>query len=248
MKCRHCGASVTLQDEYCPYCGALNEPARKHIADMKRYHSDFQQTKQEVMDHVAKQSRSHGQLAVIGILVVVNLIALVFQMNIYNFTEWYQDIRNRIHASQHYAVLEAYEAEGNYELLSAYYSRNYLYGVESLREFDTVTDMASDLSRIREAMFYLNREGESYSGKGEFIQRIANFVAYFYDSLSRQDQTYHPERYAQPHLDAMLDMEQELRLLLKAECALTDEDLSQLSQMDSQSILILIGRRTGSYE
>ena len=37
MKCKKCGADLKLSDEVCPYCGAVNYAAKRHIRDRKFY-------------------------------------------------------------------------------------------------------------------------------------------------------------------------------------------------------------------
>ena len=44
MKCKKCGADLKLSDEVCPYCGAVNYAAKRHIRDRKFYAQDYQST------------------------------------------------------------------------------------------------------------------------------------------------------------------------------------------------------------
>ena len=34
MKCKKCGADLKLSDEVCPYCGAVNYAAKRHILSL----------------------------------------------------------------------------------------------------------------------------------------------------------------------------------------------------------------------
>ena len=45
MKCPYCGAPLGLDDKFCPYCGQPNTLAKKHQADMEKYHREFQETR-----------------------------------------------------------------------------------------------------------------------------------------------------------------------------------------------------------
>lgn len=48
MKCKKCGADLKLSDEVCPYCGAVNYAAKRHIRDRKFYAQDYQSTHKQV--------------------------------------------------------------------------------------------------------------------------------------------------------------------------------------------------------
>ena len=76
MKCKYCGSNLGIEDEYCPYCGKLNEEAAGHHAELKSYTDEFEQTKTEVK----KKSISAGRL---GRLIVIGLmLAAILYMRI----------------------------------------------------------------------------------------------------------------------------------------------------------------------
>ena len=68
MKCKNVGADLKLSDEVCPYCGAVNYAAKRHIRDRKFYAQDYQSTHKQVSD-TDRKSSSHmvrGTLAACG--------------------------------------------------------------------------------------------------------------------------------------------------------------------------------------
>lgn len=57
MKCKNCGANLAIDNAFCPYCGTPNKVAQKHRADMKKYATDYNDTKDQVID---KSKRANG--------------------------------------------------------------------------------------------------------------------------------------------------------------------------------------------
>lgn len=37
IKCKYCGASISLLDEKCPYCQKINDKAKKHLKELNKY-------------------------------------------------------------------------------------------------------------------------------------------------------------------------------------------------------------------
>lgn len=248
MKCPYCGAPVTLTDEFCPYCGALNAPARKHIADMRSYNADYQNTRRAVLTNADRQSRSHSRIIVLILLVVLNVAVFVGQIGAYGIGEWWQSRQIHAHRAEYAAAMDKMESDGNYFMLAKYYTRNNLYDEKSLRHYSIVSEMAQNYVRMTESVYYLNSGVENYNSQGEQLQRAAQGVRYFYDNLKSQEKEYYSEYFTETHLKTMRDMETKMWAILKAECGLTDEDLATLPELESQSIMLLMGRRMGIYE
>lgn len=45
MKCRYCGNNLGFEDELCPHCGNVNAEAAGHIAVLRDYKEDYDNTK-----------------------------------------------------------------------------------------------------------------------------------------------------------------------------------------------------------
>lgn len=57
MKCQYCGYNLGIEDELCPHCGKENSQAARHVADMKQFKEDYEETK----DTVIKKSRKFNE-------------------------------------------------------------------------------------------------------------------------------------------------------------------------------------------
>lgn len=248
MKCPYCGAPLTLQDEFCPYCGALNAVARKHIADLRAYQSDYQKTRNDVLRNAARQSRSHARAIGVIILVLLNVVVFAAQVFSYEINEFWQNRQIHAHRAEYAAQLDRLEVDENYFMLAKYYSRNNLYDEKSLRHYSMVSDMAADYIRVTDAVYYLKSGVETYTSQGEHLQRAAQGIRYFYDCMKNEGKEYYKEYFTETHLKTIADMENKMFAVLKADCGLTEEDLAALPEMESQSIMLLLGRRMGIYE
>ena len=93
MKCTYCGNNLGIEDEICPHCGKINEQAAKHVADMKNYKEDYDQTKDEVIKKSTKFNTRTARLAIIAVMVIIVAVILII-------TKSYADIDTRIERNQ----------------------------------------------------------------------------------------------------------------------------------------------------
>lgn len=250
MKCKYCGGPLSIEEEYCPHCGALNQEARQHIEDMKRYHRAFGRTRSQVMDETGRQSRRHGRVFTVVLLVLFNAILLTGHNAMYELHYWWNSVQVNTHKDRHGGELSRLEADGDYRGLKDYYNGRDLYLVDSFREFDAVEYGAQYYAAIYENIMRLWDPGVEnfYYTEGELVQRLAENIEWFYEQLEREEDGYHPEWFAGSHKAALADMEARLRAMLAAYCNMSGQDLDGMSQMSSQELMLLIGRRMGLYE
>ncbi len=252
MKCKYCGANISIEDEYCPYCGALNEDARQHNEDMRRYRRAFWRTRTQVMDSAGRQSRRHARAITIAALVMLNIVVLCCRGASYDLGYWWEKVQANARADSHYARLAELEADGDYQELEDYYNRYGLYNVDRLREFNAVTYAAQYYSTVYESLMRLTdpQFDDGYTTDGELAERLADNVTYFYDNITSKQISYYQEQFTPVHMAAMEDMEDRIRALLKVHCGLTDQQLDAVrdQEMSSQELMILIGRGMKIYE
>lgn len=83
MKCKYCGADLTIDDEVCPFCHNPNPYYVKHREDMHRYEQDYQETKSDVYETAGKTSRKATQIAILAVLGGLFLGTVVLNTNIW---------------------------------------------------------------------------------------------------------------------------------------------------------------------
>lgn len=250
MRCECCDAALTLEDEFCPYCGALNAPARKHIQDMRQYERDYAHTKKEVLDSAARQSKRHSRVIAVGILVALNLVFFGLQFASYDIAWWAQGRQIHAKADTYQAQLSEMESAGDFDGLYRLYSYQNLEGEATLKNFSAVAEMARDYSRVSDSVYYLTSGHLSYNTPAQLTEDIGRCVADFYGMLGRadSDSTYYQGMFTEEHLAAMKKMQIRMEALLQSGCNLTESDIQKLPEKDSQSIMVLIGKRMGVYD
>ncbi len=250
MKCKQCGSPVTLEDEFCPYCGALNIAARQHIEDMKRFNSDYSSTRSEVLGNVAKQTKRHTRIIILITLIGLNIVFLALRSQSYDIRYYINQLGTKAKASSYEAKISELEADGKYLEMYYLYSRYNLYDAsETLSSYNMVTDMAWSYNKFKENIYYVNNEKtNSIISNGQALDYAASAIYEFYTNYAYRSRDYFEEYFLENHLNAMEDMKAQIEAILSSYCSFTSEDISKLSDMDKQEILLLIGRRMGIYE
>ncbi len=250
MKCEQCSGPITLEEEFCPHCGALNKEARRHLEDMKRFNADYEQTKSKVMANSARQGKRHAQIITLIVMAALNIIVFVMQANYYEVGYFFEGIAVNQNSSKYENELDELESEGDYTGLYKLDSVKDLYLSKSdkIKNFSSVISMSGDYFRIMQNIYNLQtKENNSYD-QGSCIQSLAYAASAFYGDWNRRDNDYLKERYEGNHLTAMDDMKDRVEAMLKSYCGLTDEDLEKIPDLSEQEVLILIGRRMGIYD
>ena len=128
MKCKKCGADLKLSDEVCPYCGAVNYAAKRHIRDRKFYAQDYQSTHKQVSDTDRKSSSYMVRGITCGVLAVLVVVLLFVGFH----AESRAYLRKQEWAVDHYdevkAQMENYLEAGKYYEFYAYCDSYHLTG------------------------------------------------------------------------------------------------------------------------
>lgn len=251
MKCEQCGGPITLEEEFCPYCGALNQAARQHLEDMKHYQNEYESTRSEVLGNAARQGTRHARLMAILALIALNVFVFVLQAKAYDIGYFIEEKSARLKASSYEEKMAELEVDGNYKDMYEYYDRHYLYSAsDELQSYQSVVSMSYAYQRFMRYVYYLdNDKAKSYTPRNTALEYTASSACDFYDRWNEQNREYYrQEEFSGSHLKAMQDMKDKIETTLKTYCHLTDEDIEKLPETDKQSLLILIGRRMGIYE
>ena len=256
MKCKHCGANISLEDEKCPFCGQPNEIAAGHARDMKRYQQEFTRTKDRVLGRMHQWGATTQQAMILGILIFLNLAVLLAKVASDDVGYWLQKMEVKIHEDAYYQQMADYEAEGEYGLLVNLSSRKGYMG-DRMREFAGVEEAAYAYRSVKNMVSLLTDTHikELYWTEEELVENLAEALEQFQQVWEKveeveedPDSHYAPERYQGSHKAAITDMKAQIHMLLQAYCQLTPEDIEGLSQMSEQKKMIFIGTRLGIYE
>lgn len=230
MKCPTCGANLQIEDEKCPFCGNPNPYARKHRQEMQYYHQEFQKTKQEVEKKTRHYNSFTVRITAAAVLLVLILgMAYIGRDGAYYI--WYGQVKRQIaaHAGEHAQNLGAYEQDGDWMRLYAYYDANNLSYTNDFHEYRilyyTIFDykcILNDITRYR--------TGDSYYTAEEVSSRIAEYLDSFYQSVERvtYEAEYYDDNYSPGHKEAYARIREDMEAVLSAYCHLTKEELKAL--------------------
>ena len=250
MKCKCCGANVSLEDEFCPYCGALNEQARKHIRDMKKFSEDYEDTKEEVISNVEKQSRKHANTIAAIVLIVANLLILVCNFNISGIRDFRDTMIVKMHADEYRETLLRLEEDEKFSELNAFYSQNYLFTIDKLKDFYLVSEMAYDYEELMEHSYYLNYECDSYFSENtsETLSRLASDIVGYYDNLESMEYDYYKDMISGTHEAAIKELCHRTEMILKNDLKFTDEEIQSMADMDQLDIALMLQKKVNGDE
>ena len=231
MKCPTCGANLQIEDEKCSFCGNPNPFAVKHRQDMKHYHQEFQKTKKEV-----EQKTNRFTFVTVKVTVIIALIVLTIGVSYLKEEGYYRIEANRIRRDiaknrQSYAAqMAAYEEEGNWLGLHAFYNaKEIYYDSDSFREYVAVYNAAYNYKGILD---YITRgySDSDYYNAGEVSRWLADYLDRFYDCEQRISYSgdYYNVSYAPEHREALACMQEDLDAVLMTYCHLTKEELELL--------------------
>ena len=222
MKCKKCGADLKLSDEVCPYCGAVNYAAKRHIRDRKFYAQDYQSTHKQVSDTDRKSSSYMVRGITCGVLAVLVVVLL--------FVGFHAESRNYLEAGKYYEF---------YAYCDSYHLTGWTAG--PFLEYYPVMEGA-------QIYYFLNSHINQYLAadnvydRNEQLEDICGLLPEFYDVYSlhykARDVVSEEEtaRRLQPIYDAM-------NANLQTYFGLTKEEAANLSNMKKDDMLLLFGEK-----
>lgn len=234
MKCPNCGSEMPLEYRFCPYCGAKNQAAEQHAADMAKYESEFARTKAEVEN----RSRRYGTNLVKGAVAVVLVILIIITMVINNNAWSFRRDLIRKQAEQHYDTVSGSLcqslAAGNYAEFSAFmdhYGLNYIYD-SPFTGFSRVLRTANLYLDIENAFLSLLRP-EEWENEETIADDINYRLTDFYDYLDEDFSYLDTEKYPEPPeaAAAITDMQRKVELLAVTYLGLSAEEAAGLGKM-----------------
>ena len=221
---------MQIEDEKCPFCGNPNPFAGKHRQDMRRYHREFQETREKVEKKARHFNSFTAKATVIAVLFVM-VILMFFVGSEGPFRIWSNRMKRDVekNAAQYRQTLRAYEEEGNWRAFYALYDAKNISYTEEMREYRVLEFMISDYKGVlNELTRYRDRESDAdvaYSAS-----RIANYLDGYYRAVGRisYEGKYYEECYTPERQESYERMTGELEAALLTYGHLTKEELALL--------------------
>lgn len=249
MKCKQCGNNLTIDDASCPFCGMENPFAKEHRKQMEHYKQEFETTKDSVETRTRIINRLSTRVAVIAILVAANFVFFImstaFSYDIRSFV-WKGRVQSRL--SKHMQTMESLEEERAFSELSYYYTYHNLEKHDKFDEYDAVAQVSrcySDFYML--FMDVIVVEKADYSDTMELLGRAMDAVERMY-YWSEKKEYGDPKRYAKEHQECMDAAIEEMKLMIRQYCHLTEEEMADFEKLSTAQREVLVGKGLGIYE
>jgi hypothetical protein len=243
MKCEKCGSEISINDKYCPNCGARNAVGASHVDDMRRFEHTFKSTETDVRNRSGWFIKYITPMVVLVTSVVIFVVLLFISHDSgYSIARRKQDSYNKNHADEiTEKIMELAEDE---EYLQTYM----LYYVADQQPKDTEHEYYNGWNWYYEAVdnYYSVRDSITahYSAEGtdsgnSDLSKAATNIYNFYDNISERN-------LARSLPESVVYIEKirgELEQFLAAYCNFSDEDIESLPTKDTTGIISLMTRR-----
>lgn len=230
MKCPTCGANLQIEDEKCPFCRNPNPFAVKHRQQMRHYQQEFQETKREVEKKARHFNSLTAKITVIAVLFVM-IIGMVYMGNEGPYRIWSGRVKHDIavNAEEYKETLSAYEKEGDWLSLYAFYEARNLGHTDAFREYSILYFVIFDYKNILNCVTRYRMEPEEGTA-AVCADRIAQHLDSFYKTTGRisYESAYYDGNFTPEHQEAYARLREEIEALLSAYCGLTKEELALL--------------------
>ncbi|MBO5278468.1 MAG: zinc ribbon domain-containing protein [Lachnospiraceae bacterium] len=254
MECKSCGSPLMMEDEYCPFCGAKNESAARHIEDMRHYNREFTRTQQKVLKESKWYSRYLAVMLAIVLAAVANVAVIVIAQEAYTIQHYVNKWYHQSHREETMAMLREWEENGDYARIKMYYDKTGFAGLKDAEEFIPVITAYGDMENLRAYMVQISLKAVTDSRRkydyddGYEFEWAADCITNLYKTFSHENYKWYERAYEGIHLENLEEMADTVGMWLKTYFYFTDEDIEMLPGMQKYEVLSLIDRRSSEHE
>lgn len=182
MKCPNCGANLTIDDEFCSFCGEENPFAEKHREEMEHFTKDFNRTKSQVLEKTQNHSRFVVKIMLIAVMMVANLLVWMAAVNSYDVERFFINRRIKANYQVHKAELDRLEEERDFIGFYIYQNENDLYYSNIFDEYRASYNVASNYWALYQYTMELVMEDDenSYYTPEKRVEMITQQIEYLY--------------------------------------------------------------------
>ncbi len=240
MKCKYCGADVTLDDHFCPHCGRAVEQAQRHQEEMQQYEAEFEQTKKAAMDKISVTSGG-GTAVGIRLALICALIAALIWMFVSLDPYMLNERREKRAAAKNHEAyteqMETYLGDRDYAAFSAFCDTHKLDYNNDYKEYRYIIYEAFNFKSI-----YRGLLEAAYAVKGSqnlyYAGKLSDNLNNFYEQAAQDSYKYAEN--VQRTGEVYEEMEEELGVLLKKYLKLSDEETASLKGLSKSRRTVVI--------
>ncbi|MBQ8822082.1 MAG: zinc ribbon domain-containing protein [Lachnospiraceae bacterium] len=244
MKCESCGAALSLEMVYCPYCGKENVAAKKHVSDMAFYKGEFEETKKQVYEKTNAYTHNAVKIAVVAFLAVLWIVLLILTANSYEFRDAIINVKNNMDHEEIEAQIWEFLEDEEYYALAVYCSEKDINAYDFQdEEYLPIIRQAEQYRWVYEYLVkFLTPNEYDLEYRDDDIKYLADYIEYFYDTYTRdwEGQNYY-NTYDMSVVGPELDkMEKKLQVLLIAYLGLTEEEAAGIADLTTGQRITLL--------
>ena len=233
VNCKNCGAPLTLNSAYCPYCGTHNPEAHEHLKKLQQLDAQFENASREVATEVKKSKKGYGILLIIVMLLLANLVVFVLNFASYEIAD--RIIAGRMSDTRIKAKLDEFLEAGDYIELDLFMDKFSL-SYSDYEDYHKISYLADYQNRMIDSMTQYLYGTDNY---GDPLVRTCQAIVDYEDDYARLIKRDNSETV----LFHMEKINTEVNGFLKNYLGLTDEDIAGIKDMNESSLLILVNER-----
>ena len=121
VNCKKCGAPLSLNDAFCPYCGEANPEAQEHLKKLQELDEQFESASREVAAEVKYSKKGYGILVILVMFLLANLVIFVMHQMSYGIAE--RITAGKMPENEIKAQLDQFLEDGEYIELDLFMSK-----------------------------------------------------------------------------------------------------------------------------
>ncbi len=238
VNCKKCGAPLTLDSAFCPYCGEANPEAQEHLEKLRELDEQFENASREVAAEVKKSRRGYGILVILVMLLLANLV--IFMLNRVSYEIADKIAAGKMTEREIKSQMDSFLEDGEYiklDLFTDKFSLSYRdYG-----DYLKISNLAAYQSRMIESMTQYLYSPDAY---GDPLVKTCEAVVDYeeeYTSLKKREDS----ELVRLHMERI---NTEVNGFLRNYLGLTEEDIAEIQNLNASSLLILVNERLNNEE
>lgn len=234
MKCKNCGADLSIENNFCPFCGTENQEFVQHREDMESFKGKFHKTQEDVYTSTKRFTKFSIKIAMIAVLVACNLIFIVMNVRIYDVEYFFERLSVTSSEDKHNEVLGQLEDSQLFYQINGYYYANDLYNLPYTNEYTRVCNASYSYARLYENVMNIALGNiDSYTSESYYVEAIAESLDNIY--TIKGEERYYEEANMEEHNESIEKMLEESLLLLHTYLHISEEELATFEEMTPAS-------------
>ena len=228
MKCKHCGAEIGLEENYCRYCGQPNDQALRHTQDMTNFHRRYAATETAVVSRTKRYSQIILRAALILVILIATIVMYLVAENAYSIPETIRRREANRNPEKTIAAMDSYLENRDYRAFASYLNYNAirLYGTdfEDYSKLAYCAEYYGDfVLRLEKLFLHTDREAWLQYSASSDIRWLCQSLEDFLDEYERVKRTGESE----PFLSYIEDMRDTMMGMLRVYLGIDEQKLEE---------------------